>query len=158
LLKKFAGLDSPAFAGAPTAQTPDPADDSERLANTEWVNRAIAALAAPLPLAALPFPTIATTSNTISATGNIVAGQGGSVSVPAGVSLSLGQEVVVGTTGILAGFTTQAWTSGIRACFDGLTLHELDIKYSVATNQGRLKESSELVITNHEPQVMGGLF
>jgi hypothetical protein len=47
LLKKFAGLDSPAFAGAPTAQTPDPADDSERLANTEWVNGAIDRLVAP---------------------------------------------------------------------------------------------------------------
>ena len=46
----------------------------------------------------------------------------------------------------------------IRACFDGLTMHELGIKYSVANNQGKPKESGELVITNYEPQVMGGLF
>lgn len=79
-----------------------------------WVllNPATGVSASTLPLAALPFPTIATASKTISATGNVVAGQGGSVSVPAGVLLSIGQEVVAGSTGVLAGFTTQAWTSG----------------------------------------------
>jgi DNA adenine methylase len=46
----------------------------------------------------------------------------------------------------------------IRACFAGLTFHELDIKYSVANNQGRPKESGELVITNYEPELLGGLF
>lgn len=65
-----------------------------------------------LPLAALPFPTIGTSSNTISLTGNVVAGQGGSVSVPAGIWISIAQEVIAGATGVLSGFTTQAWTSG----------------------------------------------
>ena len=46
----------------------------------------------------------------------------------------------------------------IRSCFDGLTMHELGIKYSVANKQGKPKESCELVITNYEPEVMGGLF
>lgn len=46
----------------------------------------------------------------------------------------------------------------IRTCFAGLTMHELEIKYSVANNQGKSKESGELVITNYDPQVMGGLF
>lgn len=46
----------------------------------------------------------------------------------------------------------------IRVCFDGLTFHGLDIKYSVANAQGSPKESAELVITNYEPGVMGGLF
>lgn len=45
----------------------------------------------------------------------------------------------------------------IRRCFDGLTFHELSIKYSVANNQSRPKESGELVITNYEPTLLGGL-
>lgn len=46
----------------------------------------------------------------------------------------------------------------IRQCFDGLVFHELDIKYSVGNTHGKPKESGELVITNYEPTVMGGLF
>jgi DNA adenine methylase len=46
----------------------------------------------------------------------------------------------------------------IRGCFEGLTMHEIDIKYSVANNNGQPKESGELVITNYQPQLMGGLF
>lgn len=46
----------------------------------------------------------------------------------------------------------------IRRCFDGLVFHELDIKYSVANRQGTPKDSGELVITNYQPEVMGGLF
>lgn len=46
----------------------------------------------------------------------------------------------------------------IRRCFDGFSMHELDIKYSVANAQGTPKSSGELVITNYEPQMMGGLF
>jgi DNA adenine methylase len=46
----------------------------------------------------------------------------------------------------------------IRVCFDGLVMHELDIKYSVANNQGKPKESGELVITNWESGDLGGLF
>lgn len=46
----------------------------------------------------------------------------------------------------------------IRACFDGLVMHELEIKYSVANTHGKPKESGELVITNYEPQLLGSLF
>lgn len=46
----------------------------------------------------------------------------------------------------------------IRRCFDGFSTHELDIKYSVGNSQGAPKSSGELVITNYEPQMMGGLF
>lgn len=46
----------------------------------------------------------------------------------------------------------------IRECFSGLVFHELEIKYSVANNQGKPKESGELVITNYSPELMGGLF
>ncbi|MHB1333377.1 MAG: DNA adenine methylase [Sulfuriferula sp.] len=46
----------------------------------------------------------------------------------------------------------------IRKEFDGLTMHELGIKYSVANTHGQPVESRELVITNWEPGVMGGLF
>ena len=46
----------------------------------------------------------------------------------------------------------------IRRAFDGLMMHDLSIKYSVANTHGQPAESNELVITNYEPGVMGGLF
>ena len=46
----------------------------------------------------------------------------------------------------------------IRRVFDGLTLHDVGIRYSVANKNGTPMESRELVITNYEPGVMGGLF
>ncbi len=47
----------------------------------------------------------------------------------------------------------------IRRVFDGLVIHgDIGIKYSVANNHGQPTESSELVITNYQPGVMGGLF
>ena len=46
----------------------------------------------------------------------------------------------------------------IRRCFNGFTMHEIGIKYSVANTHGNPKESGELVILNYEPQMMGGLF
>lgn len=46
----------------------------------------------------------------------------------------------------------------IRRQFDGLVMHDLGIKYSVANAQGKPTESRELVITNYEPTIMGGLF
>jgi hypothetical protein len=126
-------LNSPNI-GAATATTPSLGDNSTRVATTAFVaafTPATSALgsgtadsttflrgdrtwASPglLPLTALSFPTIATPTNTISVVSNIVSGQGGTVSVPSGVNLSLGREVDVGSTGILVGFTTQAWTSG----------------------------------------------
>lgn len=46
----------------------------------------------------------------------------------------------------------------IRRVFDGLVMHDLGIKYSVANAHGKPTESRELVITNYEPGIMGGLF
>jgi len=46
----------------------------------------------------------------------------------------------------------------IRRAFDGLIMHDLGIKYSVANAHSKPTESRELVITNYEPGVMGGLF
>lgn len=46
----------------------------------------------------------------------------------------------------------------IRAAFDGLVMHDLGIKYSVANTHGQPSESRELVITNYQPDVMQGLF
>ena len=46
----------------------------------------------------------------------------------------------------------------IRACFADLLMHEIDIRYSVANNQGRPKESGELVIMNYDQAGNGGLF
>jgi len=46
----------------------------------------------------------------------------------------------------------------IRSAFADLKMHELGIKYSVANAHGQPTESRELVITNYEPCVMGGLF
>lgn len=46
----------------------------------------------------------------------------------------------------------------IRAAFDGLTMHELDIRYSVGNNHGEPSTSGELVITNWDAGELGGLF
>lgn len=48
----------------------------------------------------------------------------------------------------------------IRRVFNGHIIHDhnLGIKYSVGNNHGEARETSELVITNYEPGVMGGLF
>jgi DNA adenine methylase len=46
----------------------------------------------------------------------------------------------------------------IRRVFGGLPMLGLDIKYSVANNQGEPQTSKELVITNWEPAALGGLF
>ena len=46
----------------------------------------------------------------------------------------------------------------IRAAFDGMHMRPLRIRYSMANKQGTPAESSELMITNYEPVVSGGLF
>ena len=49
----------------------------------------------------------------------------------------------------------------IRRAFDGLTIFDgkgLDIKYSVGNAHTAPTTSSELVITNYDPTIMGGLF
>lgn len=46
----------------------------------------------------------------------------------------------------------------IRACFDGLSMLDLDIKYSVGNNHGKAETSSELVIANWPLGESSGLF
>lgn len=46
----------------------------------------------------------------------------------------------------------------IRRAFDGFVFHDTGIKYSVGNNNGKPSESRELVITNYNPNDMGGLF
>lgn len=46
----------------------------------------------------------------------------------------------------------------IRQAFSGLVVHETEITYSVGNANGPQAQSRELVITNYEPQAMGGLF
>ena len=46
----------------------------------------------------------------------------------------------------------------IRSVFDGFWMEGLDIKYSTANNYGTAETSRELVITNWEPEALGGLF
>lgn len=83
--------------------TPDEADLTQ-------LSKSLANLSAQ-PLSALAFPTIATSDNRLAATAAAVAGQGGTVSIPAGVMISLAQEVVAGATGRMRAWTTVAWTS-----------------------------------------------
>ncbi len=64
-----------------------------------------------LPLSALPLPTVATADARLSITPAAISNSGGRVSVPAGVYVSIGQEVVAGQLGRLRTFTTQAWNS-----------------------------------------------
>lgn len=46
----------------------------------------------------------------------------------------------------------------IRREFEGLTIHDFGIKYSVGNNHGAVSESRELVITNYDVSGEGGLF
>ncbi|MBX8622448.1 phage tail protein [Pseudomonas glycinae] len=64
-----------------------------------------------LPLAALPLPTVATSDARMPITPAAASTSGGRVSVPAGVYVSIGQEVVAGQLGRSRTFATQAWSS-----------------------------------------------
>lgn len=46
----------------------------------------------------------------------------------------------------------------IRSVFDGFWMEGLEIKYSTGNSHGLPDSSKELVITNWQPEVMGGLF
>ncbi|MBS1198688.1 MAG: restriction endonuclease subunit [Proteobacteria bacterium] len=46
----------------------------------------------------------------------------------------------------------------IRRVFDGFTLHETPIKYSVGSNHGQPATSNELVVTSWSPDALGLLF
>jgi len=64
-----------------------------------------------LPIGSLPTATVATADGRLPITPAAVATSGGRVSIPAGVLISLGQEVVAGQLGRSRTFTTQAWSS-----------------------------------------------
>lgn len=64
-----------------------------------------------LPIGALPTATVATPDGRLAITPAAVSTGGGRVSIPAGVLISLGQEVVAGQLGRARTFTTQVWSS-----------------------------------------------
>ncbi|WNZ79609.1 phage tail protein [Pseudomonas sp. P105] len=64
-----------------------------------------------LPIAALPLPTIATADARVPVTPAAISTSGGRVSIPAGVYISIGQEVVSGRLGRSRTFVTSAWSS-----------------------------------------------
>lgn len=64
-----------------------------------------------LPLAALPLPTIASADGRLAVTPAAVSTSGGRVSIPAGVYVSIGQEVVSGRLGRSRSYVTSAWSS-----------------------------------------------
>ncbi|MHC8360376.1 phage tail protein [Pseudomonas sp. LS2P72] len=66
-----------------------------------------------LPIGSLPPPTVATADGRLPVTSSAVATMGGKVSVPAGVLISIGQEVVAGQLGRTRTFTTQAWSTDL---------------------------------------------
>ncbi|CAI8713450.1 phage tail protein [Pseudomonas brassicacearum] len=64
-----------------------------------------------LPIAALPLPTIATADARLAVTPTALSTSGGRVSIPAGVYISIGQEVVSGRLGRSRTYVTTAWSS-----------------------------------------------
>ncbi|WP_058543736.1 hypothetical protein [Pseudomonas fluorescens] len=64
-----------------------------------------------LPIAALPLPTIATADARLAVTSTPLSTSGGRVSIPAGVYISIGQEVVSGRLGRSRTYVTTAWSS-----------------------------------------------
>ncbi|WP_434696955.1 phage tail protein [Pseudomonas sp. Z1-14] len=64
-----------------------------------------------LPIAALPLPTIATADSRLAVTPAALSTSGGRVSIPAGVYVSIGQEVVAGRLGRTRTYVTTAWSS-----------------------------------------------
>lgn len=85
--------------------------DHTNLAQLSAAVQAMASAGSIYPFAALPFPTIDTSTNQLAVTSAAVAGQGGTVSIPSGVYVSLG-EAVNANTGRLRSYQTSAWTSG----------------------------------------------
>lgn len=65
-----------------------------------------------LPIGSLPMPTVASTDGRLAVTATAISASGGRVSIPAGVLIGLGQEVIPGQLGRVRTFTTQAWSSG----------------------------------------------
>ncbi|GGK16594.1 hypothetical protein SAMN04490189_1232 [Pseudomonas koreensis] len=63
------------------------------------------------PIGSLPAATVATPDGRLAITPAAVATSGGRVSIPAGVLISLGQEVIAGQLGRSRTFTTQLWSS-----------------------------------------------
>lgn len=66
-----------------------------------------------LPIGSLQTATVATADGRLAVTPTAVSTGGGRVSIPAGVLVSIGQEVVAGQLGRARTFTTQAWSSDL---------------------------------------------
>lgn len=64
-----------------------------------------------LPIAALPLPTIATADARLAVTPMALSTSGGRVSIPAGVYICIGQEVVSGRLARSRTYVTSAWSS-----------------------------------------------
>lgn len=64
-----------------------------------------------LPIGSLPAATVATADGRLAVSPAAVSTSGGRVSIPAGVLVSIGQDVVAGQLGRSRTFTTQAWSS-----------------------------------------------
>lgn len=64
-----------------------------------------------LPIAALPLPTVATADARLPVTPTAISTSGGKVSIPAGVYISIGQEVLAGQLGRSRTVMTTAWSS-----------------------------------------------
>lgn len=64
-----------------------------------------------LPITALPLPTIATADSRLAVTPAALSTSGGRVSIPAGVYVSIGQEVAAGRLGRTRTYVTSAWSS-----------------------------------------------
>jgi hypothetical protein len=64
-----------------------------------------------LPIAALSLPTIATADARLAITPTALSTSGGRVSIPAGVHICIGQEVVSGRLGRSRTYVTSAWSS-----------------------------------------------
>ncbi|SFY27004.1 MULTISPECIES: phage tail protein [unclassified Pseudomonas] len=64
-----------------------------------------------LPLAALPLPAIATVDSRMTVTPVAISTSGGRVSIPGGVYISIGQELVSGQLGRSRTYVTTAWSS-----------------------------------------------
>lgn len=91
--------------------TPDEKKYDQLLQAIQSVSAKGWSLDSALPVGSLPMPTVATPDGRLPITPTAVLTSGGRVSIPAGVFVSIGQEVVAGQLGRSRTFTTQAWSS-----------------------------------------------
>lgn len=93
--------------------TPDEAKSDQLLQAIRSVSAKGWNLDSALPIGSLPPATVATADGRLAVTPAAVSTNGGRVSIPAGVLVSIGQEVVAGQLGRARTFTTQAWSSDL---------------------------------------------